>query len=171
MQVVEELMDTTREIIQAATSGDTYKVQELIAGNAHLVNVYGDDGWTPLHLVAYFGHRQVAEVLLASGANVHARSRNTLVNMPLHAAVAGKREDLVEILVSQGADVNAVQEGGWTPLHEAADRGHLELVQILIEHGAFINPRKDDGETPRAIAARKGHKDVADYLRHLGGVE
>ena len=164
-------MDTTQQIMEAATSGDATKVQELLATNESLVNSYGDNGWTPLHLAAYFGHTHAAQILLHSGADLHARSKNTLDNMPLHAAVAGQRQDVVEMLLAGGADVNAAQEGSWTPLHEAADHGDLAMVKLLIAHGAGINARKDDGETARSLAARKGFRDVADYLRALGAAE
>src|SRR5689334_12161671 len=116
-------MHATDEILDAATSGDAVRTRELIQLCSDIVHLYGDQGWTPLHVAAFFGHKQVAEILLASGADLHARSRNFLDNMPLHTAVPGRRRELVEMLLAMGADVNARQDGGWTPLHEAAMAG------------------------------------------------
>src|SRR5262245_6551971 len=55
------------------------------------VNSYSHDGWTPLHLASFFGHRDLAELLLERGADVNARSRSERFareNTPLHAAAA-----------------------------------------------------------------------------------
>src|SRR5262245_49362969 len=152
------------EIIEAATEGDATTIEALLARRPYLANRYDDDGWTPLHLAAYFGHCRVAKALLTHGADVNARSKNSLDNMPLHAAVAGWRKDLAALLLQHGADVNARQEGGWAARHEAADHGHLDLVRLLLEHGAHVNVRNDHCLTARAIAQARGHSEVADLL-------
>lgn len=164
-------MHITDDILDAATVGDVNRMQKLISESSELVNQYGDEGWTPLHVAAFFGHRQVAEVLIASGADLHARSRNFMENMPLHTAVAGSRRDVVEMLLALGADVNARQDGGWTPLHEAALLGNTDLALLLIDHGAAINLRKDDGTTALGLAVEKGHKAMIELLRLHGGKE
>lgn len=166
-------MSTTPAIIAAAQAGDTAQVVELLAADDDLVNVYSDEGWTPLHLAAFFGHTATVAALLAHGADVNARSRNALDNMPLHAAVADKSNQdhlpLVEQLLAHGAEVNARQHGGFTPLHGSAQLGHADLVRLLLAHGADASLRDDKGRTPAAIAAKAGHSAVADLLRQWDG--
>lgn len=43
---------------------------------------------------------------------------------------------MVEILLGQGAEINAADKNGWTPLHCAAKAGHLDVVRLLCESGA-----------------------------------
>jgi ankyrin repeat protein len=93
------------------------------------------DGWTPLHLAAFFGHAETAGMLIDRGADVAARSRNEIGNTPLHAAIAGGRGAVAELLVERGADVNAVANG-LTPLDIAAGREDREMTTYLIAHGA-----------------------------------
>ena len=93
------------------------------------------DGWTPLHLAAYFGHRETAAMLLDRGADTAARSANDLENTPLHAALAGGRDPVVELLVERGADVNAVANG-FRPLDIADRRREQAMVEYLRAHGA-----------------------------------
>ena len=46
---------------------------------------------------------------------------------------------MCELLIEKGADVNAVEEDGWTALMIAAGNGHKEVCQLLIEKGADVN--------------------------------
>ena len=49
-----------------------------------------NQGWTPLHLASYFGHRDVAEVLLQNGASLD--ELNDAGDTPLHKAALTNRE-------------------------------------------------------------------------------
>ncbi|TFK57015.1 hypothetical protein OE88DRAFT_1619695 [Heliocybe sulcata] len=49
-----------------------------------------------------------------------------------------EREECVRLLVSQGADVNAVDKSGWAPLHYAALLAPPTLVSYLSTHGASL---------------------------------
>ena len=54
---------------------------------------------------------------------------------PLHLAAAVGNKDLVEILLSSNATVNALDGNGWTPLHLAAIGGYKDIVGRLRQHG------------------------------------
>ncbi len=153
------------EIATAAQGGDAERIREILQRDAALVNAPGADGWTPLHLAAYFGHREVAEVLLSHGADVASVSTNGMANQPLHAAVAGGRAALVTLLLGHGADPNAAQHGGWTPLHGAAQQGDAEMVRMLLAHNADVEALSDDGQNAVDLAAAPGHNEVVDLLR------
>ena len=103
---------------------------------------------------------------LAAGADVHAWSANALHNQPLHAAMAGSADlRILTALLAKGADVNAVEHGGYTPLHLAAGRGELALLNVLLAHGASAEAATDDGKTAEAIARERGHLLAARRLR------
>jgi ankyrin repeat protein len=95
------------------------------------VNSYAYDGWTPLHLAAFFGNLDAARLLLDAGADVHAVSRNNLANTPLHAATAGKHCELALLLIEKGANPRAVDTGGYTPLEIARQNGLTEVVAAV----------------------------------------
>lgn len=63
------------QIHDAARTGDAARVRELLASDPRLVGTRDGNGRTPLHLAAYRGHREVIEVLLASGADKGATDR------------------------------------------------------------------------------------------------
>ncbi|MBL8232369.1 MAG: ankyrin repeat domain-containing protein [Bryobacterales bacterium] len=132
---------------------------------------YSKDGWTPLHLASYFGHKEIAQLLLDAGAPVLARSKNAMNNHPLHAAAAGKSRDIVAMLLSAGAEVNATQNGGWTALHAAAQDGDAEMVKLLLMNGADPELRADNGQSALDLAMGKGSQEVVDMLEARPGIQ
>ena len=156
------------DIFAACMAGRLKEVCEMLDGNKALVKLISHDGWTPLHLAAFFGHQQVAAVLLSAGASVTERSQNQMANMPLHAAVAGRNFELVQMLVECGAPVNARQHGGWTPLHAAAQNGDLAMTTLFIQNGADINARAGNQQLPIDLALAKGNQEIVTLLEQHG---
>ncbi|KAG7493522.1 phosphatase 1 regulatory inhibitor subunit 16B [Solea senegalensis] len=66
----------------------------------------------------------------------------------LHQCCIDNYEEMVKILLDQGASVNAQDNELWTPLHAAATCGHAGLVKILITHGADLLAVNSDGNMP-----------------------
>jgi len=149
----------------SAVPGRAEQGAALVDADPSLANAFSADGFTPLHLAAYFGHEAMARILLGRGADPNAISRNPIALRPLHSASVSRAQGIVEALLDRGADVNAKQHGGWTPLHAAAFNGDLPMAEYLIARGADPRATSDDGKTPLAIAVEKGHEPVASSLR------
>ena len=101
---------------------------------------------------------------LAAGGDVSIRNKNgdTMLN---YAAYLGHKE-IVELLVENGAEVNAKGLADWTPLHLAAYNDNEQIVQLLIAKGAEMNPYTSPGfgGTPLDVADGK----IANLLRKHG---
>jgi ankyrin repeat protein len=160
--------DPSLGIFAAAIQGDVAALESLLAANRSLANAQSSDGWTPLHLAAFFGKVDAARFLLNKGAEVNARSANQMTNLPLHAAAAGRHTELIKVLIDHGASVNAKQHGGWTALHAAAQHGDIEIAKMLVDGGAEIAPRADNNQTPLDLALTKAHQMMVDYLEANG---
>ena len=52
--------------------------------------------------------------------------------------------DVVQYLVSQGAQVERGNNANRTPLHHASSNGHLEVIQYLVTQGAQVERGDDD---------------------------
>jgi ankyrin repeat protein len=152
------------DVFAACIAGAKERAMELISKNPELIGAFSHDGWTPLHLACFFAHPEVAEALIARGADVRARSKNPMRNTPLHAAAAGRSKDVVRVLLEHGAEVNALQEGGWTALHAAAQNGDVEMVRLLIAGGADTKARADNQQNSLDLALTKGHQAVVELL-------
>lgn len=155
-------------IFEAAATGDARRVAELLDADASLANAQSPDGFHPLGLASFFGHPDVARLLIESGADVEAPATNGMQVRPIHSASANRDASLAltlaRILLEHGADANVPQQAGWRPLHQAAAHGNRALMALLLEHGADPDATNDDGLTPRDMAVKNGHDDVVDLF-------
>ena len=160
--------DPSLAIFAAAIQGDCSQLEALLSTNRSLISALSPDGWTPLHLAAFFGRLDAARLLLNKGAQVNARSTNQMENMPLHAAAAGRHADVIKLLLDHGASVNARQHGGWTPLHAAAESGDVEIARTLVAAGADVQTRADNNQTALDLALTKARQGMVDFLEANG---
>lgn len=160
------------DVFEAAATGRTDRVRDLIREVADRVNAYAADGFFPLALAVFFGRAETVEVLLAAGADPNQVSRESMRVTPIQSAAAARRADIARRLVAHGANVNVVLgENGQSPLHEAALLGDLEMVNVLADGGAALDARTRDGRTALAIARAGGHAAVVEALERRGARE
>jgi ankyrin repeat protein len=155
-------------LFEACAAGEVERVERLVATAPAAINEYSADGWTPLHLAAFFGHSKIVEFLLAHGADVLASSHNPNGNTPLHAALAANHKFAAGLLLGAGADVNALDANGWRPLHLATANNNLDAMKTLIAQGADVTAANGDGRTALTIAQEKNQREVAAVLRRYG---
>jgi ankyrin repeat protein len=144
------------DVFEAAALGDLEELRARLDDDNAAVSEWSEDGFTPLHYAAFFGHTDAARLLLERGADLEVPARNeqfALEARPLHSALAGSQKEVALVLLDAGAEVNAREHQGTTPLHEAAQHGDAELVRLLLERGADPSARLDDGRTAADLAA------------------
>lgn len=155
------------DVFEAAALGRTDELKRLVGRSKRRASAVSEDGFTPLHLAAFFGQAETAATLLDRGAEIEARSTNRQLPgvTPLHSALAGRRNEVAVLLLERGADPNAKQPGGWTPLHQAAASGNLELCRVLVKKGAKRSAMADDRSRPIDFAIENRHGDVVRFLQ------
>ena len=155
-------------IIQAVFYGNIEAVKQHLAAGVD-VNAKSDKlGTTPLHYAAKRGEKEIAELLIANGADVNARGMMGWT--PLSWAA---NKEIAELLIAKGADVKAKTDFEYTPLHWAAVSGHKEVAELLIANGADVNAiivsGQYQGKTPLDMAIRLRRTETIDLLRKHGG--
>jgi uncharacterized protein len=160
------------DIFTAAAAGMQELVLSELERDPTLLETKSGDGWTVLHLAAFFGYPELVAALIGKGAEVDARSGNAMENTPLHAGVAGRKLEAVRVLLENSSgrkpDVNARQHGGWTALHGAAQNGDRAMVELLIANGADINARAENNQSALDLALTRGHQEIVALLDELG---
>jgi uncharacterized protein len=153
--VAERLADAATELdlFDAAALGRAELVEALLEAAPQAVTAEAADGFTALHLAAFFGQLEAAAVLLGRGADADAPAGNDSRVRPVHSAAAGGHAAIVALLLERGADPDARQQGGFVPLHSAAVRGDEVTARLLIDRGADRTLRADDGRRPVDAAA------------------
>lgn len=159
--------DPDLDVFEATSLGYADRLADGLEADPSLATAFSADGYTALHLAAFFGKAEAARRLLDGGAGVNVTSRNEMLVQPLHSAAAGRHHEVCRVLLAAGADVRATQRHGYTPLHAAAQHGDDELVELFLSAGADPSAALDDGTTSADLAERSGHDDVARRIREV----
>lgn len=164
---VEELLggEPRLDVFEASAVGRTERVIELLDADPELVSAWTPDGFTALHLAAYFRHPETARLLVDRGAPVDVVARNENLQVtPLQSAAAARQGETAALLLERGANPNARHEGGFTVLHTAAQNGDEPLARLLLSHGADAGLAADDGRKAADFARDAGHASLAALL-------
>jgi ankyrin repeat protein len=128
------------------------------------VDAHSPDGFSGLGLSVFFGHLEIARMLVEAGADVNRPSQNSIRVAPLHSAVESGSIPLLDLLLSHGATPDAVEFLEATPLHSAAARGSREMVEKLLAAGADRKRKTKNGKTAAELARQYGHTELAEEL-------
>ncbi|XP_061190005.1 ankyrin-2-like [Saccostrea echinata] len=82
----------------------------------------------------------------------------------LHIAVEYGYNEVVEKLITRGANVNARDENGDTPLHFACAHNFRNIVQILLKKGADVEMYNSNNESPLFMTIEKGSVEILQYF-------
>ena len=76
--------------------------------------------------------------------------------------------DIAELLLQNGAEINAADQNGDTALHFAIANDMIKMVKLLIKHGANVNVGDTDLQSPLHLSAKMGHKEITQILIRSG---
>lgn len=134
-------------LILASYLGYTDIVNALIEKGVDVKAKDDVDGCMAIHLAAANGKNEVIDILLDKDAS-NINDVDNKGNTPLHWASMKDRADTVELLIENGADIEAKDIDNWTALHYAAAFASLQTVEALVDNGADKNSLTKDGNIP-----------------------
>eukprot|EP00899_Mesostigma_viride_P007190 jgi/Mesvir1/16472/Mv10031-RA.1 len=121
--------------------------------------------WNALHVAAAKGYVEIADVLLAAGANVDTTASRDVIKAEtaLHLAVDNGHTEVVKCLVRWGARLDVCRSmgyQGWAALHIAAAKSLVDIVDTLVTAGADVNAAASNygikNETALHVASEEG---------------
>eukprot|EP01043_Picozoa_sp_COSAG02_P038220 COSAG02_NODE_2931_length_7716_cov_3.042536_3_plen_1414_part_00 len=180
--VTEMLLAARADVERSRDDGRTPLLCAAAAGHADVIELLCDEGgaridyapgrWgTPLLAAVERGHSACVRALLLNGAQAdpaQAASNSHLTAAPLAVAAQHGKVNVVRLLLSAAADIDAPTLQGASPLLLAAHAGHAATVCLLLEAGSdTIDKPVLSGSTPLLGAIQHGHAEVVEsLLRH-----
>ncbi|MDD9901034.1 MAG: ankyrin repeat domain-containing protein [Alphaproteobacteria bacterium] len=138
---------------ELAKEGDVLTAELMIA-EGHMVDQPDENGKRPLHEAAFFGQGDMADLLLACGAEVDAAIL-PFGHTALYLAVMEGHHDVAQMLLTAGADVHVTDQlTGQSLLHIAATRGDMRMAGLLISSGINVLHEDFRGQTVHDYAVR-----------------
>ncbi|KAI0201255.1 ankyrin repeat-containing domain protein [Astrocystis sublimbata] len=140
----------------------------------HLVPTFDDfdrTTLTGLHVAASLGFKPLVAALIRNSdpENSEIKTRDSLVNTPLHFAAFFGRSQIVEELLNRGAPIDdGIEDAEQTPLHMAAFGGHTEVMKKLVMRGAKADATACDIGPVVSAAICSGNRDAVELLVEHG---
>lgn len=97
-------------------------------------------------MILYNSTKQIAEILLSSGADLEARDKAG--RTPLTIACVYGRAEIVKALLPYGPNPYIRDEYGFSPLNYVAKTGNAEIASLFIESGVYMYPQDEQGKVP-----------------------
>ena len=145
---------------QAVAVGDTAGLVALLKDHPTVRNEVNAEGISLLMFAIYNGKKDIAEMLVNSGAKLDVFS----------ASAYGTLNEIVALLRSEPDLVNTFSPDGWTPLHLASFFGNILVVESLLMSRADINAvsRNNLKNQPLSAATVSNKTDVVKCLVKRG---
>jgi ankyrin repeat protein len=151
-------------LCRAAINGHVSLIKMLLGAGGHL-DCRTMMGKRPLQLAASYGQEEAVKVLLQALEKGPHPTIGRQMQDALMSAVIAKHENIVQVLLEHGVDVNFRDiNNRQSPLSWAAERGYDHFVNVLLEKGADPNFSFMLEETALSRAVERSHETIVRRL-------
>ncbi len=151
-----------KSIFDVARSGTLQEIELLYTENKNCTNEINEYGFSPLILACYKGNSEVAKFLIEKKSNLNYVSDE---GTALMAAVVRGKNELVKLLLVNGANPNLTNLQGTTALMYAAQFKNIELVKLLLQNKADKTIINKDQKTAFEFAVFSNNDEIINLLK------
>ena len=146
-------------LLLACENDDTRLIELLLTLGAN-INYKGNvSGSQPLHVACRIGHIEVVKFLIQNGSDINGEDDEK--ETPIFEA---EDVDVIELLLENGALLNATNSTGRNLLHVNCECSNEDLVEFFIGKGCLIDHVDANGQTPLFEACRNGLMETVKLL-------
>ncbi|XP_067685531.1 serine/threonine-protein phosphatase 6 regulatory ankyrin repeat subunit A-like [Haliotis asinina] len=148
----------------ACQKGNVEMVKYILTKKRLGINTKGFWGMPPVLQSAYYGKKEVFDVLVKQGADLSVVDEYG--DNILHCACHGGSVEIANhILMQNIVDINSKGDEGMTPVLVAASEGEREVFDFLVTQGADLLVTDEDGQTILHHACHGGNMEIVNYIR------
>jgi ankyrin repeat protein len=151
------------DVFSAVAIGDFETLAKLLETDPKAVNSYSIEGYPALHMAIKMNYPKVVKMLLDAGCDIEIRSKSESTGWNGETALLcvafWGHDEIAQILLRAGANVNAKSDKDVTPLHEAVRMDNVGIAKLLLENGANKQAKDQDGKTPLGWASNETSTD------------
>lgn len=172
--VMEILLEFNADPEYPNTSGKTCLMIACYAGQeeaARLLRQHGalwetrdKNGLTAVHWAADGGHDDLLLWLVRDGGPVDIQDNVNGWTPLMRVACLTGNDEVAEVLIAKGADINKIDKSGKTVLMAASMNGHFNLVRLLVDKGADVFEKNREGKTALEFARSMDRHRIIKYL-------
>ena len=127
------------------------------------------NGMTSLLIACYRNHWDIVKYLVTKSANINKKcDHSAYISTPLHAAVVYGNEEVTQMLIENGADVNALGPNniGITPVYAAFDRKNWRIAKMLLDTGN-VNVNLGESKTNSSLLHHVVRSENLEMIKYL----
>lgn len=154
--------------LQRAAARSNVKLINLLLSKGANVNLTGGDLDTPLNAAIQGGiDLTTINTMLAHNADI--KNAGIRGKLPIHAAAAGDRVDVLQALIHAGADLLAKDIDGRSALMHGVASESIDIINYLLDHQSFdANEADATLQTPLIVAAMLDNRVIVNRLLENG---
>ncbi|KAJ4191030.1 hypothetical protein NW755_005241 [Fusarium falciforme] len=125
-------------ILFRGASAGLESLVSILCGSGYDLNEWNDQSrYTALQAAIFWGHYDVAKILVTSGADLTVR--DTEGRTPLLMAARLGQPEMVQLLLDHGADINDKDNDSYSVVHTAVNAGDYQVLDLLLKAGADVH--------------------------------
>jgi len=167
-------VEVSPDNVSEKKSSSDEEIKDFIKGKdckmMRTVDVFGPEGFTPLHAASKAGSIDIVQFLLSVGASPELRTRDGDSETALHIACKNGHllvaKALINVHGKKGDILDYKDRGGNTALHHCVLNCNYELAKLLIRNGADLSIKNSSGKTAKEEAIEMNHLAVLDLMRN-----